>query len=74
MATAKSNGALFDKDGAVNNCAGDNGSVDPVATEVGSELENLHLGGSPGFFFAITHGDYSSFQKGTYRKLLTVKQ
>ena len=74
MATAKSNGASFDKDGAVNNCAGDDGGVAPIVSEVGAELENLHLGGNPGCSSAVTHDDDFSLQKGTYRKLLSIKR
>ena len=74
MATAKSNGASFDKDEAVNNCAGDNGGVAPIVSEVGTKLENLHLGGNPGCSSAVTHDDDFSLQKGTYRKQLTVKR
>ena len=74
MAIAKSNGASFDKDGAVNNCAGDNGGVAPIVSEVGAELKNLHLVGNPGCSSAATHDDALSLQKGTYRKLLTVKR
>ena len=74
MATAKSNGASFDKDEAVNNCAGDNSGVAPIVSEVGTKLENLHLGGNPGCSSAVTHDDDFSLQKGTYRKQLTIKR
>ena len=45
-----------------------------MVLEVGTELENLYLGEDPGCSFAVAHGDDLSLQKGSYRKLLTVKR